>query len=64
MTDMSNLLAKINEDAEGRFFTMVVREQSNGFGGREEVVVAHYKARFFATRKAAEKSTSAYIAKD
>ena len=41
------------------FYTFIVRVDRDG----EETVIHGYKSRFFATRKAAEKSTAAYIEK-
>ena len=51
--------AKISQDASGMFFAMVIRTDKDG----QKQVAVDYKARYFKTRKAAEKSTSAYIAK-
>ena len=50
--------AKITE-SNGRFYAMVIRKDRDG----QEQVDGCYKARHFATRKAAEKSTGAYISK-
>lgn len=44
---------------DGSFYAMIVRVDRDG----QESVIHGYKSRFFATRKAAEKSTSTYIAK-
>lgn len=41
------------------FYALIVRLDSDG----EENVIHGYKGRFFASRKAAEKSTAQYIAK-
>lgn len=60
---MANVKANITQDASGEFYALVVREQKNGFGGVEEVVLNGYKGRHFKTRKAAETSTAKYIAK-
>jgi len=51
--------AKISQDATGMFFAMVIRTDNDG----QKQVAFNYKARYFKTRKAAEKSTNAYIAK-
>ena len=51
--------AKISQDATGMFFAMVIRTDYDG----QKQVAFNYKARYFKTRKAAEKSTNAYIAK-
>ena len=56
---MSDYQARITETADGSFYAMVVRVDDDGY----ENVVGLYKARHFKTRAAAEKSTSAYIAK-
>lgn len=55
--------ANITQDATGEFYALVVRDQKNGYGGVEEVVLCGYKGRYFKTLKAAEKSTATYIAK-
>ena len=55
--------ANITPDGTGEFYALVVREQKNGFGGVEEVVLRGYKGRYFKTIEAAEKSTEKYIAK-
>lgn len=60
---MSTIKPIIIEQAGGSFYAMVGREASNGMGGTETVLLRGYDARTFKTRKAAEKSTSAYIAK-
>lgn len=51
--------AKIREQ-DGSFYALVVRIDRDG----EQSVDGTYKGRFFATRKAAEKSTSTHIAKN
>lgn len=56
---MSNYQANITKNAENSFYALVVRVEENGY----QVVVGHYKGRYFKTEKAAIKSTSAYIAK-
>lgn len=56
---MSKHEARITETSEGRFYTVIVRIDRDG----QESVIRGYDARSFATRKAAEKSTSDYIAK-
>ena len=56
---MSKHEARITENADGRFFALIVRLDCDGV----EHVIYGYEARHFATRKAAEKSTSDYIAK-
>lgn len=55
---MTTYKSKITQQ-EGRFFAMVVMVDRDG----QERVVNDYRARFFASMKAALKSTSAYIAK-
>lgn len=50
--------ANIREQ-DGSFYALIVRIDRDG----EQQVIHGYKGRFFATRKAAEKSTAAYIAK-
>jgi hypothetical protein len=56
---MSNYQARITESADGAFYALVVRIDRDG----QENVTHGYKGRHFATRKAAEKSAAAYIAK-
>ena len=56
---MSKHQARITATAEGSFYALIVRIDRDG----EESVIHGYKGRHFATRKAAEKSTAAYIAK-
>jgi demethoxyubiquinone hydroxylase (CLK1/Coq7/Cat5 family) len=51
--------ARISENRDGTFYALVVRVDRDG----EENVTHGYKGRHFASRKAAEKSTAAYIAK-
>jgi len=51
--------ANITKNADGTFYALVVIVQKDGF----EQVCRGYKGRHFATSKAAEKSTAAYIAK-
>jgi hypothetical protein len=50
--------AKIIKTQENSFFALVVLVHKDGF----EQVVRNYKSRHFATMKAAEKSTSKFIA--
>lgn len=54
----------ISKDTNGGFYALVVRDENNGRGGIESIVNRGYKGRFFATKKAAEKSVNAYIAKN
>jgi hypothetical protein len=56
---MSKYNSKISKDATGKFNAMVIRIDRDG----QTSVVGHYNARYFATLKAAEKSTAAYITK-
>ena len=56
---MSNYQARITKTAEGGFFALIVRIDRDG----EESVIHGYNGRHFATVKAAEKSTSAYLSK-
>lgn len=56
---MSNHKARITKDSEGSFYALIVRIDRDG----QENVIHGYKGRHFATAKAAEKSTSAYLAK-
>lgn len=56
---MSNYQARISKNADGEFYALVVRIDRDG----QENVTHGYKGRHFATLKAAEKSTSVYIAK-
>jgi len=51
--------ANIRKNKEGSFYALVVRIDSDGY----ENVINHYEGRHFKTLKAAEKSTSNYIAK-
>jgi hypothetical protein len=55
---MSKYEARIRKTGEN-FYARIVRIDSDG----EENVIHGYKGRHFATLKAAEKSTSAYLAK-
>ena len=56
---MSNYQDRTTESADGDFYALVVRVDKDG----QESVIHGYKGRHFATRKAAEKSTAAHIAK-
>jgi demethoxyubiquinone hydroxylase (CLK1/Coq7/Cat5 family) len=56
---MSKYEARITENADGRFFALIVRIDRDG----EECVIHGYNSRHFASRKAAEKSTSDHLAK-
>jgi len=56
---MSPHEARITEERDGSFFTLIVRIDRDG----SENVIPTYKSRWFKTRKAAEKSTSDYINK-
>lgn len=56
---MSKYEARIKETPYGDFFVFVVRIDYDG----KESVVPDYRGRTFTTRKGAEKSTAAYIAK-
>jgi len=56
---MSNYQARITNDGTGSHYALVVRIDKDG----QENVLHGYKGRYFASRKAAEKSTAAYIAK-
>jgi hypothetical protein len=56
---MNNYQARISKNADGDFYALVVRVDRDG----QESVIHSYKGRHFATLKAAEKSTSAHIAK-
>jgi len=49
----------ITKNADGSFYALVVIVHKDGF----EQVCRGYKGRHFASMKAAEKSTAAYIAK-
>ena len=51
--------AKITAQNDGGFYALIVRTDRDG----SEHVIHGYKGRFFASRKAAEKSTAAFIAK-
>jgi len=56
---MTKYEARISKNAYGDFYAFIVRIDKDG-----EVSVIHgYKGRHFATLKAAEKSTAAYLAK-
>lgn len=59
---MSKYNANITKNADGSFYALVVREQNNGFGGVETIVVSSYKGRHFASLAAAQKSTAKFIA--
>lgn len=56
---MNRYQARITNAANGGFYALVVRVDSDG----QENVTHGFKGRHFATRKAAEKATAAYIAK-
>jgi hypothetical protein len=56
---MSNYQARITKTADGSFYALIVRIDRDG----EENVIHGYKGRHFATVKAAQKSTDAYLAK-
>ena len=56
---MSNYQPRITKNADGEFFALIVRVDYDG----EENVIQGYKGRHFKTRKAAERSTTKYIAK-
>ncbi len=58
---MSNYKTNITE-SNGSFYMLVVRTQSNGFGGTEEVVVRG-TGKHYATRKNAERAGAKFIAK-
>ena len=51
--------AKITAQNDGGFYALIVRTDRDG----SEHVIHGYKGRFFASRKAAEKSIAAFIAK-
>ena len=51
--------AKITANNDGSFYALIVRTDRDG----SESVIHGYKGRYFASRKAAEKSTAAFIAK-
>ena len=51
--------ANIRKNSEGSFYALVVRVEADGY----QTVINHYEGRHFKTLKAAEKSTSNYIAK-
>jgi len=53
--------ALIEQQKDGTFYALVVRDENNSFGGVELIVVGNYKPRFFKTEKAALKSTGKYI---
>lgn len=50
---------RITRNADGRFFTLIVRVDPDG----EESVIHGYAGRHFATLAAAERSTAKHIAK-
>lgn len=56
---MTTYQANISKTADGSFYSLVVRVDRDGY----QHVLNGYKARHFATLKAAEKSTAAYISK-
>ena len=56
---MSKYEPRIRKNADGGFYALIVRIDRDG----EENVIHGYKGRHFATLSAAQKSTSAYIAK-
>ena len=56
---MTKYQANITKNNEGTFYALVVRVDSDGY----QNVINHYTGRYFKTMKAAEKSTSNYIAK-
>ena len=56
---MSNYQPRINKNADGEFYALIVRVDYDG----EEQVIHGYKGRHFKSLKAAEKSTNNYIAK-
>jgi hypothetical protein len=51
--------ARITQNADGDFYALIVRIDRDG----QENVIHGYKGRHFASLKAAQKSTAAYIAK-
>lgn len=51
--------ARITQNADGAFYAYIVRIERDG----EEFVINTYKSRHFSSLKAAEKSTSAHIAR-
>lgn len=56
---MSQHEARISQTSDDDFYALVVRIDCDG----QENVIYGYKGRHFATRTAAERSTSNYIAK-
>lgn len=56
--EMNRYQARITESAAG-IYALIVRVDYDG----EENVIHGYKGRYFSSRKAADKSTAAYIAK-
>ena len=58
---MKNLKANITE-SNGSFYALVVRTQSNGYGGTEEVVLRGF-GKHYASRTNAEKAAAKFIAK-
>jgi len=56
--EMTQYKAKITEQQDS-FYALIIRVDHDG----EQQVCSDYKGRFFNTRKAAEKSANAYIAK-
>lgn len=57
--NMSKYQANITKNADGAFYALIVRVDMDG----QTQVIHGYKGRNFSTLKAAEKSTSAYLAK-
>jgi len=55
---MSAYAARITETQEGSFYAFIVLKHKDGY----EQVLRDYKSRHFASMKAAEKSTSKYLA--
>jgi hypothetical protein len=56
---MTKYEPRITRKEDGEFYALIVRIDRDG----QENVIYGYKGRHFATLKAAEKSTGAYIAK-
>lgn len=56
---MSKYQSRITKSADQSFYALIVRIDADG----QENVIHGYKGRHFSSMKAAEKSTSAYIAK-
>jgi len=57
------MYAIITKQDDGTFYALVARNQNNGKGGAELIIVSGYKARFFKTELAAIKSTGKFIGK-